>query len=144
MAAIHMRRARLEGRYIGRPRLIVDRDAVLRDRQHGFCIRQLAKMHRLYRTSVCRVPGAGRESDRRCGTNDVVVEQVVTAVAAALVVYLIWRQQHDQGEGQRNRDRKDMLLELRRDLDQKERRMLSSFLNLQRRLDQKHRVLIYV
>ena len=52
-----MRRARLEGQHIGRPRLSVDRDAVLRDRQHGFSIRQLAKMHRLSRTSVCRVLG---------------------------------------------------------------------------------------
>jgi len=50
-----MRRARLEGQHIGRPRLIVDRDAVFRDRQRGFSIRQLAKLHRIGRTSVCRV-----------------------------------------------------------------------------------------
>ena len=50
-----MRRAKLEGQHIGRPRLIVDRDAVLRDRQRGLSIRQLAKMHRLSRTSVTRV-----------------------------------------------------------------------------------------
>ena len=50
-----MRRARLEGQHIGRPRLVVDRNAVLRDRQRGFSIRQLAKLHRLSRTSVCRV-----------------------------------------------------------------------------------------
>lgn len=52
-----MRRARLEGQHIGRPRLIVDRDAVLRDRQHGFSLRQLAKMYRISHTSVCRVLG---------------------------------------------------------------------------------------
>jgi DNA invertase Pin-like site-specific DNA recombinase len=50
-----MRRAKLEGQHIGRPKLIVDRDAVLRDRQRGFSIRQLAKLHRLSRTSVTRV-----------------------------------------------------------------------------------------
>lgn len=50
-----MRRARLEGQHIGRPKLMVDREAVLRDRQRGFSIRQLAKMHRLSRTSVSRV-----------------------------------------------------------------------------------------
>jgi DNA invertase Pin-like site-specific DNA recombinase len=50
-----MRRAKLEGQRIGRPKLIVDRDAVVRDRQRGFSIRQLAKMHRLSRTSVSRV-----------------------------------------------------------------------------------------
>jgi len=50
-----MRRAKLEGQHIGRPKLIVDRDAVLRDRQRGLSIRQLAKMHRLSRTSITRV-----------------------------------------------------------------------------------------
>ena len=50
-----MRRAKLEGQHIGRPKLIVDRDAVIRDRQRGLSIRQVAKLHRLSRTSVCRV-----------------------------------------------------------------------------------------
>jgi len=50
-----MRRARLEGQHIGRPRLVVDRDAVVRDRQRGYSIRQISKLHRLSRTSVCRV-----------------------------------------------------------------------------------------
>ncbi|MGO9442704.1 MAG: recombinase family protein [Terriglobales bacterium] len=50
-----MRRARLEGQHIGRPRLIVDRHAVIRDRQRGYSIRQIAKLHRVSRTSVCRV-----------------------------------------------------------------------------------------
>jgi DNA invertase Pin-like site-specific DNA recombinase len=50
-----MRRARLEGQHIGRPKLIVDREAVVRDRQRGYSIRQIAKLHRLSRTSVCRV-----------------------------------------------------------------------------------------
>ena len=50
-----MRRARLEGQHIGRPKLIVNRDAVIRDRQRGFSIRQLAKLHRVGRTTVCRV-----------------------------------------------------------------------------------------
>jgi DNA invertase Pin-like site-specific DNA recombinase len=60
-----MRRARLEGQHIGRPKLIVDRDAVLRDRQRGISIRQLAKMYRLSRTSVTRClqqpPHAGEQ-----------------------------------------------------------------------------------
>ena len=41
-----MRRAKLEGQHIGRPKLIVDRDAVVRDRQRGFSIREIAKLHR--------------------------------------------------------------------------------------------------
>ena len=50
-----MRRAKLEGQRIGRPKLIVDRDAVLRDRQRGQSIREVARLHRLSRTSVCRI-----------------------------------------------------------------------------------------
>jgi DNA invertase Pin-like site-specific DNA recombinase len=49
-----MRRARLEGQHIGRPRLNIDREALVRDRQRGFSLGQLAKMHRLSRTSVLR------------------------------------------------------------------------------------------
>ena len=60
-----LRRARLEGQHIGRPRLIVDREAVLRDRQHGFSIRQLAKTHRLSKTSVCRVLEESQRAEAR-------------------------------------------------------------------------------
>ena len=49
-----MRRAKMEGLHIGRPRLNVDREALLRDRAHGFSLRELAKMHRMSRTSVTR------------------------------------------------------------------------------------------
>ena len=50
-----MRRARLEGQHIGRPKLVVNREAVVQDRQRGFSIRQIAKLHRVSKTSVCRV-----------------------------------------------------------------------------------------
>lgn len=76
--------------------------------------------------------------------NDVVFECVVTAVAAAVVVYLIWKQQHDQREWQHKRDHEDMLRELRRDLEQQERTMLSSFHDLQRQLAEQRRILNYV
>ena len=76
--------------------------------------------------------------------NDVVFEWVVTAVAAVVVVYLFRRQQHEQREWKRKCDREDMLRELRRDLDQQEQKMLSSFQDLQRRRDQQHRILNYV
>ncbi len=49
-----MRRARLEGTRLGRPPLQIDRDALLLDRARGYSLRQLAKMHRLSRTSVIR------------------------------------------------------------------------------------------
>ncbi len=50
-----MRRARLEGRRIGREPLNVDRQALLRDRERGMSLTDLAKAYRISRTSVCRV-----------------------------------------------------------------------------------------
>jgi DNA invertase Pin-like site-specific DNA recombinase len=56
-----MRRAKLEGRRIGRPRLEVDREAVLQDRARGQSLTELAKTYRISRTSVIRVI---QQSDR--------------------------------------------------------------------------------
>ncbi|MGA7463235.1 MAG: recombinase family protein [Candidatus Korobacteraceae bacterium] len=49
-----LRRAKLEGGRLGRPPLMIDREALLRDRAHGFSYGQLAKMHTISRTSVIR------------------------------------------------------------------------------------------
>ena len=50
-----MRRARLEGRHIGRRPLDLDRGAILRDRQHGQSLGQIAKTHRISRATVHRI-----------------------------------------------------------------------------------------
>ncbi|HLJ79791.1 MAG TPA: recombinase family protein [Acidobacteriaceae bacterium] len=50
-----MRRARLEGRSIGRPSLELDRAAIIRDRQLGHSLGQLAKSYSVSRATVCRV-----------------------------------------------------------------------------------------
>jgi len=50
-----MRRARLEGRQIGRAPLRVDRDAIQRDRERGLSLSQIAKAHRISKASVCRI-----------------------------------------------------------------------------------------
>jgi DNA invertase Pin-like site-specific DNA recombinase len=50
-----MRRAKLEGRRIGRAPLDIDRKQVLRDRQSGMSLTQVAKKHRISRASVCRL-----------------------------------------------------------------------------------------
>ena len=50
-----MRRARLEGQHIGRPALALDREAIVRDRQRGHSLAQLAKAYRISRTTVHRV-----------------------------------------------------------------------------------------
>ena len=58
-----MRRARLEGRRIGREPLNVDRQALLRDRARGMSLSELAKAYRISRTSVCRVLREERAAD---------------------------------------------------------------------------------
>jgi DNA invertase Pin-like site-specific DNA recombinase len=50
-----MRRARLEGRQIGRSRLDVNRDQVVIDRRSGLSLTQVAKKHTISRASVCRL-----------------------------------------------------------------------------------------
>ena len=50
-----MRRARLEGRHIGRRPLELDHAAIVRERQLGRSLSQLAKTHGASRTTICRV-----------------------------------------------------------------------------------------
>jgi DNA invertase Pin-like site-specific DNA recombinase len=61
-----MRRARLEGRRIGRAPLNVDRAAVVRDRFSGMSLTQVARKHRVSRATVCRLVN---ESGRRNKTD---------------------------------------------------------------------------
>jgi len=50
-----MRRAKLEGRQIGRARLDVDREQVLTDRRNGMSLTLVARKHSISRASVCRI-----------------------------------------------------------------------------------------
>jgi DNA invertase Pin-like site-specific DNA recombinase len=50
-----LRRAKLEGRRIGRPRLILNEEEIRRDRARGCSLGQIARAHRISRTSVVRV-----------------------------------------------------------------------------------------
>ena len=50
-----MRRAKLEGRHIGRKPLVLDRNAILRDRQRGHSLSQPAKTHLASRATIHRV-----------------------------------------------------------------------------------------
>jgi DNA invertase Pin-like site-specific DNA recombinase len=54
-----IRRARLEGTRIGRAPLEVDRTGVLRDREQGMSVREIAKQHRISKTSVGRILNKG-------------------------------------------------------------------------------------
>lgn len=50
-----MRRAKLEGRRIGRVPLNIDREQVVADRKSGMSLTMVAKKHRISRASVCRL-----------------------------------------------------------------------------------------
>jgi len=50
-----MRRARLEGRQIGRARLDIDREQVVQDRRTGMSLTLVARKHSISRASVCRL-----------------------------------------------------------------------------------------
>ena len=50
-----MRRAKLEGRHIGRKPLELDREAILCDRRRGQSLRQIARYHRISTATVRRV-----------------------------------------------------------------------------------------
>lgn len=58
-----MRRAKLEGRQIGRSRLDVNREQVILDRRSGMSLTQVAKKHEISRASVCRLM---KESNTDC------------------------------------------------------------------------------
>jgi hypothetical protein len=50
-----MRRATLEGRQIGRSKLEIHRDALLRDRERGMSLSEIATADKISKASVCRV-----------------------------------------------------------------------------------------
>jgi DNA invertase Pin-like site-specific DNA recombinase len=50
-----MRRAKLEGRRIGRSPLNIDRVAVVRDRRSGMSLTDVAKKYHVSRATVCRL-----------------------------------------------------------------------------------------
>jgi DNA invertase Pin-like site-specific DNA recombinase len=50
-----MRRAKLEGRQIGRARLDIDRQQVVTDRRTGMSLTNVAKRHNISRATVCRL-----------------------------------------------------------------------------------------
>jgi DNA invertase Pin-like site-specific DNA recombinase len=57
-----MRRAKLEGRQIGRARLDVDREQVVQDRRSGMSLTNVAKRHNISRASVCRLVKEARNN----------------------------------------------------------------------------------
>jgi len=79
-----MRRAKLEGKRLGRAPLQVNRALLLRDRERGLSLNQLAKAHGISKASVCRVLKEEREAVSRgfaagvpsCAQNEGVTAQI--------------------------------------------------------------------
>jgi DNA invertase Pin-like site-specific DNA recombinase len=69
-----MRRAKLEGRQIGRARLDIDREQVVKDRRNGLSLTNTAKRHNISRASVCRLM---KEAN---GEDEALAEQVSSAM----------------------------------------------------------------
>ena len=64
-----MRRAKLEGRHIGRRPLNVDRAAVLRDRQRGLSLTEVAKAHHISRAFVSKILREARNATSHEGVS---------------------------------------------------------------------------
>ena len=76
-----MRRARLEGRQIGRSRLDVNRQQVVDDRRSGMSLTQVAKKHGISRASVCRLMKEASDSPKEAPA--FAVSQQASAAGAA-------------------------------------------------------------
>lgn len=72
-----MRRARLEGRQIGRAPLNIDRRQIVEDRRSGMSLTQVAKKHRISRGSVCRL--AKESADAKSANHESVDALLVAA-----------------------------------------------------------------
>jgi DNA invertase Pin-like site-specific DNA recombinase len=72
-----MRRAKLEGRRIGRAPLNVDRGAIVRDRLAGLSLTKVAKKHRVSRATVCRLVDESRRLKKTCVPQDGNQERVI-------------------------------------------------------------------
>jgi len=59
-----MRRARLEGRQIGRPALALDREAIIGERRRGQSLGQIARNHSISRATVHRVLHQGTSTSK--------------------------------------------------------------------------------
>jgi DNA invertase Pin-like site-specific DNA recombinase len=57
-----MRRAKLEGKIIGRARLDMDREQVVHDRRSGMSLTGVARKHSISRASVCRLMKEANEN----------------------------------------------------------------------------------
>ena len=75
-----MRRAKLEGRRIGRAPLNVDRAAIVRDRLAGLSLTKVATKHRVSRATVCRLVNETRTA-KKTGVPQIANQEKVVPLA---------------------------------------------------------------
>jgi DNA invertase Pin-like site-specific DNA recombinase len=78
-----MRRAKLEGRRIGRSPLDVDRPGIVRDRFAGLSLTEVAKKHRVSRATVCRLVNESRRLKKTAVPQIANQEKVIPLVEAS-------------------------------------------------------------
>jgi hypothetical protein len=76
--------------------------------------------------------------------SDVVVLSVVTAVSAAVILYIVWSNRHDRQESDRKRDQQNLLFQIQQELDRHQTAILNRCRELHRKLDDHHRILKYL
>jgi DNA invertase Pin-like site-specific DNA recombinase len=74
-----MRRAKLEGRRIGRAPLDIDREQLARDRRSGMSLSQVARKHGISRASVCRLMKNVGTVDPHSSLQEAMCDDVQTA-----------------------------------------------------------------
>lgn len=77
-------------------------------------------------------------------TPEAVMLVTISAVAAAVVLYLVWDNRHHQEEWERKQDQRDLLLQIQRELLSQQNTILARYADMQRRLDDHHRILKYL
>jgi uncharacterized protein YlxW (UPF0749 family) len=75
---------------------------------------------------------------------DAIIFAATSAVAAGVVLYIVWSNRHYREESERKRDQQNMLFEIQRDLNQQQTVLLNRCRDLQRKLDDHRRILQYL
>jgi DNA invertase Pin-like site-specific DNA recombinase len=70
-----MRRAKLEGRRIGRAPLNINREQVVADRKSGMSLTKVASKHRISRASVCRLVNESKNGNSVAATHSLLSER---------------------------------------------------------------------
>ena len=76
--------------------------------------------------------------------NDLAVLYAVIAVSVVVVLYLAWKQYRDHDHWKHEQDRRDLVLEIHRELHRHQNAVLSRCADLERELNAQRRTLRYV